>query len=87
MQQLRKKQHKNLLLDKKRLLKEIKRTVEVLKTGEMEEIGITTGFSRAIVRVINDDFFLVLALDRDGNYGKGRYLLKRVAPKLQEELS
>lgn len=68
------------------LLKEIKRTVEVLKAGDMEEIGITTGLSNAVVRVINDDFFLVLALERDGNYGKGRYLLKRAAPTLREEL-
>src|SRR5512135_3390191 len=32
------------------LLKEIKRTIDVLKTGEMEEISITTGLSRVIVR-------------------------------------
>lgn len=68
------------------LLGEVKRTVEVLKAGELEEITITTGLSRAVARVINDDFFLVLALGRDGNYGKGRYLLQREAPKLREEL-
>lgn len=68
------------------LLKEIKRTVEVLKTGEMDEISITTGLSRVIVRPINAEFFIVFILTKDGNFGKGRYLLKRDAPKLREEL-
>ena len=59
------------------VLKEVKRTIDVLKTGEMEEIIITTGLSRIIIRSISEDFFIMLALDSDGNYGKGRYLLKR----------
>jgi predicted regulator of Ras-like GTPase activity (Roadblock/LC7/MglB family) len=68
------------------LMKEIKRTIDVLKTGEMEEVSIATGLSRIIVRSISHDFFIVLVLDKDGNFGKGRYLLKRDAPKLAEEL-
>ena len=68
------------------LLKEIKRTIDVLKTGDMDEISITTGLSRVIVRPVNEEFFVVFVLDREGNFGKGRYLLKRDAPKLAEEL-
>jgi predicted regulator of Ras-like GTPase activity (Roadblock/LC7/MglB family) len=68
------------------VVKEVKRTLEVLKTGEMEEILITTGESRIIIRSICDDFFIMLALDSNGNYGKGRYLLKREAPNLNAEL-
>ncbi len=68
------------------VMKEVKRTLEVLKTGEMEEILITTGQSRIIIRSICEDFFILLALNADGNYGKGRYLLKREAPNLRDEL-
>lgn len=68
------------------VLKEVKRTTEVLKSGDMEEIILTTGLSKIIIRALNDDFFIMLALDSGGNYGKGRYLLKRHAPKLLEEL-
>lgn len=68
------------------LLKEVKRTVSVLKTGDMDEMTISTELTRAIVRIINDEFFILLALDKEGNYGKGRFLLKRVAPLLREEL-
>ena len=69
------------------VLKEVKRTVDVLGTGDMEEVSVATERSRVIVRVINDDAFLVLTLERDGNYGKGRYLLRLAAPKLRELLS
>jgi predicted regulator of Ras-like GTPase activity (Roadblock/LC7/MglB family) len=68
------------------VLKEIKRTVGVLKTGELEEISIITGDCIVLVRGVNDDFFVALVLAADGNFGKGRYLLKREAPKLREEL-
>lgn len=68
------------------LLKEIKRTVEVLRTGEMEEVSIATGLTRVIVRPVNEEFFVVFVLGKDGNFGKGRYLLKRDVPKLRNAL-
>lgn len=64
------------------VLKEVKKTVEVLKSGEMEEVTIATKLYRVVVRAINDEFFVVLILLGDGNYGKGRYVLKREAPAL-----
>ena len=66
------------------VLKEIKRTVEVLKIGEMEEISINTDKLRVIVRTMDEELFVVLAVNSDGNYGKGRYLLKLNAPALRE---
>ncbi|AJE02907.1 roadblock/LC7 domain-containing protein [Geobacter pickeringii] len=69
------------------VIKEVKRTVEVLDTGEMEEVSVNTGQTRIIVRAINDDLFLLLTLHHDGNYGKGRYLLRRAAPEFRVTLS
>ncbi|RNC69852.1 MAG: roadblock/LC7 domain-containing protein [Desulfuromonadales bacterium] len=69
------------------IMKEVCRTVEVLKTGEMEEMTVNTGRSRVIVRIINDAFFLLLTLAPEGNYGKGRYLLRRDALALRDSLS
>lgn len=68
------------------VLKEVKKTVEVLKSGDMEEVTVATGLYRVLVRAINDEFFVVLILTNDGNYGKGRYLLKREVPALLEGL-
>ncbi len=66
------------------VLKEIKRTVEVLKIGKMEEISINTDSLRALIRVIDEDLFVVLVVCGEGNFGKGRYLLKSKAPQLRE---
>lgn len=68
------------------VLKEIKRTVGVLKTGELEEVSIITEKCCVIVRGISDDFFVALVLTADGNFGKGRYLLKRAVPGFREAL-
>jgi predicted regulator of Ras-like GTPase activity (Roadblock/LC7/MglB family) len=66
------------------VLKEIKRTVEVLRIGKMEEISINTDFLRAIIRVIDEELFVVLVVCQEGNFGKGRYLLKLKAPQLRD---
>lgn len=68
------------------VLKEIKRTVGVLKTGELEEVSIITEQCSVIVRGINADFFVALVMSADGNFGKARYLLKRAAPGFREAL-
>lgn len=68
------------------VMKEVKRSIDVLKTGELEEIIISTEQSRIIIRSICEDYFIMLTLNSDGNYGKGRYLLKREIPRLREEL-
>jgi len=68
------------------LLKEIRKTVEVLKTGVMDEISVSTGLTRVIVRPVNEEFFVVFVLDKECNFGKGRYFLKRDAPKIAEAL-
>jgi hypothetical protein len=39
-----------------------------------------------VIRLLSHDYFLALALAPEGNYGKGRYLMRVVAPKLQQEL-
>jgi len=75
-----------LVVEYASVLKEIKKTVDVLKSGELEEVSIATGLCRVIVRAINDEFFIALVMSRDGNYGKGRYLVKREAPVLLEGL-
>ena len=68
------------------VLKEIKRTVGVLKTGDLEEVSIITEQCSVIVRGISEDFFVALVMTSEGNFGKARYLLKRAAPGLREAL-
>lgn len=68
------------------ILKEIKRTVGVLKTGDLEEVSIIAEGCSVIVRGVSDDFFAALVMTGDGNFGKGRYLLKKAAPEFREAL-
>lgn len=69
------------------ILKEIRKTAEILNTGAMEEVAVKTERLYVILRTLGDEYFVALTLERDGNYGKGRYLLMREAPRLQEALA
>ena len=69
------------------VLKEIKRAVELVKAGAMEEVSITTNHTLVAFRVLNEDLFLVLIMTKDGNFGKGRYMLRLKAYDLLRELA
>lgn len=69
------------------VLKEIKRAVDVIKMGDLEEVSIATSRTCVVVKILNDDLFIVLILNRGGNIGKGRYLLKLKSYEILQELS
>lgn len=69
------------------VLKEIKRAIDVIKMGDLEEVSISTARTCVVVRVLNEDLFSALILNRDGNIGKGRYLLKLKSYEMLRELS
>ena len=69
------------------ILKEIKRTAEILESGNMEEVAIKTDRYYVLIRVLNDEYFIAMTLERDCNFGKARYLLMRDAAKLIEEMA
>ena len=39
-----------------------------------------------LIRVINDSYFVAMTLVPDGNFGKGRFMLRLLAPQLKTEL-
>lgn len=68
------------------VLKEIRRAVDVIQAGSMEEVSISTSQTRVVVRVLNDELFVALILLHEGNFGKGRYLLKLKSIDILQEL-
>ena len=68
------------------LLSQLKSTALTLKTGAIGEMSVNTEKVITIMRMVNQDYYVVLALLPDGNYGKGRYALRLAAPKLAKEL-
>jgi predicted regulator of Ras-like GTPase activity (Roadblock/LC7/MglB family) len=69
------------------ILKSIQRATESLEAGGAREIAIQSDKITTLIRILNDDYFLAITLSPDGNFGKGRYLMRTAAPKLLEQLS
>ena len=69
------------------VLKEIRKTAEILNVGEMEEVAIKTGRFHILMRIITPEYFVAMTLHRDGNFGKARYLLTRETGNLIAALS
>ena len=67
------------------VLTQLKNGAELLKTGAVSEVSVNTEHLITVMRMINPEYFLVLALKPEGNYGKGRYVLRITAPKVSAE--
>jgi predicted regulator of Ras-like GTPase activity (Roadblock/LC7/MglB family) len=74
------------LVEYSNLLSQLKTTAQSLKTGAVAELSVNSEKVITVMRMVNDDYFVVLAMLPDGNYGKGRYALRVAAPKLAKEL-
>jgi len=67
------------------ILKEVQIASDSLRLGHAREVSVTTETGDLIMRKINDDYFIALMLTRGGNYGKGRFMARVAAGKLQSE--
>jgi predicted regulator of Ras-like GTPase activity (Roadblock/LC7/MglB family) len=68
------------------VLGSIKRAADSLEAGRTSEVAITTDKMITLIRALNDNYFLAVAVRPDGNLGKGRFLMRTAAPKLLAEL-
>jgi predicted regulator of Ras-like GTPase activity (Roadblock/LC7/MglB family) len=68
------------------VLAQLKNAAPLLKTGGVAEVSVNTERLITVMRLVSPDYFVVLALRPDGNYGKGRYALRIAAPKIRDEL-
>ena len=64
----------------------LRKTAVDAADGSLQEAHVHTGGMQAVARVIDDDYFLLLLMDGGGMAGKGRYVLRTLAPKIKEEL-
>ena len=69
------------------LFSQIQRAAESMQGGLVKEVAIHTDRLTTLARMINAEYFLVLALAPDGNVGKGRFALRIIAPQVAPELS
>lgn len=68
------------------VLTQLKTAAEQLKTGAVQEVSIQSDNVHTLMRLVTPEYFLVLALKPEGNFGKGRYALRIAAPKVKAEL-
>lgn len=68
------------------ILTQVRKAAEILDVGGINEVSIKAEKLLIVIRILNPEYFLALALNPDGNFGKGRYLMRLMAPKLQAEL-
>jgi predicted regulator of Ras-like GTPase activity (Roadblock/LC7/MglB family) len=68
------------------LLGSIKKATEMLEAGKANEVAISTDKVITIIRMLGPEYFLALAITPEGNFGKGRFLMRTAAPKLLAEL-
>jgi predicted regulator of Ras-like GTPase activity (Roadblock/LC7/MglB family) len=68
------------------LLGSIKKAAEMLEAGTANEVAISTDKMITIIRTLGPEYFLALAITPEGNFGKGRFLMRTAVPKLLAEL-
>ena len=68
------------------VLNDARKAALALDAGPTDEVAFRSEKVTTVVRVLNDEYFIALALKPDGNIGKGRFLLRLAAPKVLSEL-
>lgn len=74
-----------LLVEYTTLLNQVRGAAGVLQSGEVEEMVISTSRLTALSRPLTSEYFLLLALGPDGNWGKARFVMRTTAPKVRAE--
>jgi predicted regulator of Ras-like GTPase activity (Roadblock/LC7/MglB family) len=58
-----------------------------LEVGEVQQLSVTTDRLTLMVSSVASDYYLLLVLGPEGNYGKARFELRRARLLLEGELS
>lgn len=68
-----------------RMMRDINSAARELGLGEAREFSIISDLCGIIMRKINPEYYMALIIRPDGNYGKGRYVLRSLIPKISGE--
>ena len=67
------------------MIRDINSAARDLGLGAAREFSIISDKCGIILRQINAAYYLALVIRPDGNYGKGRFVLKTTVPKIEGE--
>jgi predicted regulator of Ras-like GTPase activity (Roadblock/LC7/MglB family) len=77
---------KSILIEYSGVFRNARDAADVHQAGGISEVSINTDKLVTVARLVSPDYFMVVALRPEGNYGKARYLLRITAPKVRAEL-
>ena len=69
-----------------RILEDIRKAFDALSGGLVEETIIRGARFSLVFRTVDEENFLIVAVEPDGNLGKARYLIRRHLLALRSEL-
>lgn len=69
-----------------RILEEVRKASDAFLGGTAQELIVALEHYCLVVRSVDEDTVLVVALAPEGNLGKARFLMRRYVPALQAEL-
>ncbi len=69
------------------LLRNAARTSSDLGLQRLREMSVLCDTAYFVMRLINDEYFLVVALDPDGNFGRARFELRCAELTLEKEFA
>lgn len=75
----------SLLVEYSTLLNQVRTATSVLQSGEVAEVVVSTEKLTIFSRALNSEYFLLLALAPQGNWGKARYMMRVAAAGLAVE--
>jgi predicted regulator of Ras-like GTPase activity (Roadblock/LC7/MglB family) len=67
------------------LIKEIEKGSRAVHLGSTKEVTVMAEKAMVMLRRLNEEYFIVLIIKPEGNFGKGRFLLRMAVPKLLKE--
>lgn len=65
------------------VLNQVRKASEILEVGALEEVSIHSEGFIFLIHVLNEEYFLGLALEPEGNLGKGRFLMRMALSSLR----
>jgi predicted regulator of Ras-like GTPase activity (Roadblock/LC7/MglB family) len=68
------------------ILTQINKAAGMLEAGTAREVSIQTETMTTLIRLLNPEYFVAMTIAPGGNFGKARFLLRTLTPKLVDEL-
>jgi predicted regulator of Ras-like GTPase activity (Roadblock/LC7/MglB family) len=75
----------DLSAEASQLLRNVNLAAETFKLGDASEFTFTLEKCAILIRRITAEYYLALIVKAGGNVGKGRFVLRMIAPKIERE--